>query len=97
MSEFILDVYPLLKRVKEIEERVNHKNLKVSTIHDFLWDNIKHFQKEIKNHRHRNADDDPHGGALYLLEEPCRHRLVGQAEAVLDHVAPRTPNTVTAS
>lgn len=34
--------------VKEIEERVNHKNLKVSTIHDFLWDNIKHFQKEIK-------------------------------------------------
>ena len=34
--------------VKEIEERVNHGNLKVSTIHDFLWDNIKHFQKEIK-------------------------------------------------
>ncbi|MDM5270774.1 AAA family ATPase [Sulfurovum sp. zt1-1] len=34
--------------VKEIEERVNHKNLDVSTIHDFLWDNIKHFQKEIK-------------------------------------------------
>ena len=35
--------------VKEIEERVNHKNLKVSTIHDFLWDNIKHFQKELKS------------------------------------------------
>jgi len=34
--------------VKEIEERVNHKNLNVTTIHDFLWDNIKHFQKEIK-------------------------------------------------
>lgn len=34
--------------VKEIEERVNHKNLKVSTIHDFIWSNIKHFQKEIK-------------------------------------------------
>jgi len=34
--------------VKEIEERVNHNNLKVSTIHDFLWGNIKHFQKEIK-------------------------------------------------
>lgn len=34
--------------VKEIEERVDHKNLKVSTIHDFLWDNIKSFQKEIK-------------------------------------------------
>lgn len=35
--------------VKEIEERVNHKNLTVSTIHDFLWDNIKHFQKELKS------------------------------------------------
>jgi DNA helicase II / ATP-dependent DNA helicase PcrA len=34
--------------VKEIEERVNHKNLNVSTIHDFLWDNIKHFQAELK-------------------------------------------------
>lgn len=34
--------------VKEIEERVNHKNLIVSTIHDFLWDNIKSFQKELK-------------------------------------------------
>jgi len=35
--------------VKEIEERVNHKNLNVSTIHDFLWDNIKHFQKQLKS------------------------------------------------
>jgi DNA helicase-2/ATP-dependent DNA helicase PcrA len=34
--------------VNEIKERVNHKNLNVSTIHDFLWDNIKHFQKELK-------------------------------------------------
>lgn len=34
--------------VKEIEERVNHENLNVSTIHDFLWDNIKLYQKELK-------------------------------------------------
>lgn len=34
--------------VKEIEERVNHKNLRVSTFHDFLWDNIKQFQNELK-------------------------------------------------
>lgn len=34
--------------VKEIEERVNDRNLQVSTIHDFLWDNIKAFQKELK-------------------------------------------------
>lgn len=35
--------------VKEIEERVNHGNLSVTTIHDFLWDSIKHFQKELKS------------------------------------------------
>jgi DNA helicase-2/ATP-dependent DNA helicase PcrA len=34
--------------VKEIEERVNHDNLSVTTIHDFLWDNIKFFQKDLK-------------------------------------------------
>ena len=34
--------------VKEIEGRVNHNNLNVTTIHDFLWDSIKHFQKELK-------------------------------------------------
>lgn len=34
--------------VKQIEERIEHTNLNVSTIHDFLWSNIKHFQKELK-------------------------------------------------
>jgi DNA helicase-2/ATP-dependent DNA helicase PcrA len=44
--------------VKEIEERVNHNNLNVSTIHDFLWDNIKHFQKELKAAIISLADDE---------------------------------------
>jgi len=34
--------------VKEIDSRFNNENLYVSTIHDFLWDNIKTFQKELK-------------------------------------------------
>lgn len=34
--------------VNEIEDRISHDNLYVSTIHDFLWGNIKHFQSEIK-------------------------------------------------
>lgn len=34
--------------VSEIEDRVLHDNLHVSTIHDFLWDNIKNFQIDIK-------------------------------------------------
>ncbi|MBT9097485.1 ATP-dependent helicase [Methylovulum psychrotolerans] len=34
--------------VNEIIERVGHPNLQVSTIHEFLWGNIKNFQKELK-------------------------------------------------
>jgi DNA helicase II / ATP-dependent DNA helicase PcrA len=34
--------------VKEIEQRISSKNLSVSTIHDFLWDTINPFQKEMK-------------------------------------------------
>ncbi|MFO2767645.1 UvrD-helicase domain-containing protein [Legionella pneumophila serogroup 1] len=34
--------------VKEIEDRVHHKNLNVMTIHNFLWDNIKSYQKELR-------------------------------------------------
>src|SRR5690606_10821484 len=44
--------------VKEIEERVNHKNLNVSTIHDFLWDNIKNIQKELKEALISLANDE---------------------------------------
>ncbi|WP_336733829.1 UvrD-helicase domain-containing protein [Chryseobacterium sp. VD8] len=44
--------------VKEIEDRVNHKNLKVSTIHDFLWDNIKNFQPELKSTLIQLAKED---------------------------------------
>lgn len=44
--------------VKEIEERVNHKNLVVSTIHDFLWDTIKHFQKELETSLIALINDD---------------------------------------
>ncbi|WP_431167642.1 UvrD-helicase domain-containing protein [Tenacibaculum halocynthiae] len=33
---------------REIEDRISHKNINISTIHDFLWDNIKAFQKELK-------------------------------------------------
>lgn len=44
--------------VKEIEERVGHDNLTVSTIHDFLWDNIKTFKKELKKSLIALLNDD---------------------------------------
>ena len=34
--------------VKQINDRVKFDNLRISTIHDFLWDNIKTFQKNLK-------------------------------------------------
>lgn len=43
--------------VKEIEERVNHKNLFVSTIHDFLWSCISNFQEELKRTLFGLAED----------------------------------------
>jgi DNA helicase-2/ATP-dependent DNA helicase PcrA len=51
--------------VREIEERVNHNNLTVSTIHDFLWDNIKHFQKELKTCLVELAND-PEMGSINI-------------------------------
>lgn len=32
----------------EINRRVNHPNVTVSTIHDFLWANISHYQPQLK-------------------------------------------------
>lgn len=33
---------------QEVENRTTHENLHVSTIHDFLWGTIKHYQSELK-------------------------------------------------
>lgn len=44
--------------VDEIEERVQHEHLHVSTIHDFLWSNIKHFQCELKSTLIELINDD---------------------------------------
>ncbi|PLK44785.1 UvrD-helicase domain-containing protein [Emticicia sp. TH156] len=56
--------------VKEIEGRVNHKNLSVSTIHDFLWENIKHFQKELKLAIISLANNEDVGKILLDEEKP---------------------------
>lgn len=34
--------------VREIESRVVNSKIRISTVHDFLWDNISAFQKELK-------------------------------------------------
>ena len=44
--------------VKEIEDRVNHSNLQVSTIHEFLWNTVKQFQKELKESLIELINDD---------------------------------------
>jgi DNA helicase-2/ATP-dependent DNA helicase PcrA len=35
----------------EIKQRAKHKNLEVSTIHDFLWGSIKNYQNDLKKLR----------------------------------------------
>ena len=53
----VLDVYPCANiacmtytnaAASEIEHRINDSRLSVSTIHDFLWNNIQNYQKELK-------------------------------------------------
>jgi DNA helicase-2/ATP-dependent DNA helicase PcrA len=42
----------------EIKNRVDNKNLLVTTIHEFLWANIKQFQSELKKAVIELVDDD---------------------------------------
>lgn len=68
--------------VKEIEERVNHKNLKVSTIHDFLWDNIKNFQKEIKASLIILANDEESGIKIENSDNPIPDDYFNEIEEI---------------
>ncbi|TFD97329.1 ATP-dependent helicase [Dysgonomonas capnocytophagoides] len=68
--------------VKEIKERVNHPNLKVSTIHDFLWDIISGFKTELKRVL-INLINDPEeplfriDGEAYILDTYFDHMVLG--------------------
>ncbi len=44
--------------VQEIKERFKHDRLQVSTIHGFLWDCIRHYQKELKERVLALVNDD---------------------------------------
>lgn len=59
---------------REISERVDHPNLHVSTIHDFLWSIIKGFQSElidmlVKMHNDRDSIEIRYTGSDITLEE----------------------------
>lgn len=41
----------------EINRRVNHPNVSVSTIHDFLWENIKQYQEQLKHQLTKLVND----------------------------------------
>lgn len=81
--------------VREIQDRFNNINLSVSTIHDFLWDNIKSFQKELKISLMEliNAEDvkeikNPDGETThnYFLDKEIRykeHTLI--REGIISH------------
>lgn len=54
----------------EIRERGDSQNLWVSTIHDFMWDNIKGFQRELKQAlRELLRSDDPEHARFVLSGE----------------------------
>lgn len=84
--------------VKEIEKRVDHKNLTVSTIHDFLWDNIKHFKNELKQSlialinddsitKIKNPEEDPISETYFdLLDEGIQYKeYLKIKEGIISH------------
>lgn len=84
--------------VKEIEDRVDHNNLNVSTIHDFLWDTIKNFQKELKatiielaneDEEPRISIDDPNpvpADFFELLEKGIQYKeFLRLKEGIISH------------
>jgi len=55
---------------EEIRERVDNQNLWVSTIHDFMWDNIKGYQRELKQAlRELLRSGDPEHARFVLPDE----------------------------
>jgi len=81
--------------VREIDGRFNNKNLIVSTIHDFFWDNIKSFQTELKDSLIElvNADDvkevkNPDGavGTDYYSEKEIQYKeYILIREGIISH------------
>lgn len=45
----------------EINRRVNHQNVSVSTIHDFLWSNIRYYQVQMKQMLPKLINDEACG------------------------------------
>ena len=66
--------------VKEIEERVNHDNLQVTTIHDFLWDSISHFQGELKETLIEIINNDSIGNSTLNEDTPIPETFYDELE-----------------
>lgn len=93
--EEVIALYPFAKiacmtytnsAVKEIENRITHENLSVTTIHDFLWDIISPYQRDLKNalvaivndeeyKKTKNPEDAPLSSDYFdQLEDAIRYR-----------------------
>lgn len=59
--------------VDEIDSRLLHENVHVSTIHDFLWSNIKHFQRELKE------------TLIELMNDPVQVNIKPLSEKVIEN------------
>ena len=61
--------------VAEIRERITNDKLKVSTIHEFIWDIIGKFQKEIKFCLTELINDDEQKAFIRPLDHPSEDPL----------------------
>lgn len=65
--------------VDQITARISHDNLRVSTIHDFLWDNMQQFQNELQSTLLERIRDDEDKNFVFLMmllsQTTCFHHL----------------------
>ncbi|WP_017686994.1 AAA family ATPase [Paenibacillus sp. PAMC 26794] len=81
--------------VKEIKDRINHTNLSVMTIHEFLWNTIKPFQKNLKKelillindeHSRISSPDDVDINYFDSLESGIQYKdYVRVKEGIISH------------
>lgn len=60
---------------REIEHRASNENLHVSTIHDFLWSRIKHYQQELKETLIDLINDDDQGAFKVTAQDGTLEKI----------------------
>ena len=71
--------------VREIQERIDHNNLTVKTIHEFLWAQIKNYQNELKSCLVELANDEDASYVKIADVDPVPNDFFNGVEEVIQY------------